>query len=68
MSERGSDRWITCPKCRRRMFRWTGDGIEVAPGARIMQPMDRGTDEWVTRADEVAIAQCPRGHMAGPPQ
>ena len=60
--------WVVCPKCRRRIFRWRQDGIETAPGARVMQPMDRGADEWVTRADEVAIAQCPLGHMAGPPQ
>ena len=60
--------WVVCPKCQRRIFRWTDDGIEVAPGARIMQPMDRSADGWVSRADEVAIAQCPLGHMAGPPQ
>jgi hypothetical protein len=61
--------WVVCPKCRRRIFRWGRDGIEIASGARVMQPMDRaGAGEWVPRADEVAIAQCPRGHMAGPPQ
>ena len=72
----GDKDWVTCPKligkdkrrCSRKIFRWTEDGIEVAPGARIMQPMDRTTDEWVPRVDEVAIAQCPRGHMASPPQ
>lgn len=61
--------WVACPKCRRRIFRWSRNGIEVAPGARIMQPMDRtGEDEWTPRADEIAIAQCPLGHMASPPQ
>jgi hypothetical protein len=68
VSRRGG--WIVCPDptCRRRIFRWYWAGIEIAPGAKIMQPMDRGADEWVTRADEVAIAWCPRGHQAGPPQ
>jgi hypothetical protein len=53
--------WVSCPKpqCRRRIFRWTDDGIEVAPGARVMQPMDRTEAGWTPRADEVAIAQCP---------
>lgn len=61
--------WVVCPKCRRRIFRWREDGIEIAPGARVMQPMDRaGADGWVPHDDEVAIAQCPLGHMAGPPQ
>ena len=59
---------MTCPKCRRRIFRWSWNGIEVAAGARIMRPMDRTEDGWVPRADEVAIAQCPLGHMASPPQ
>ena len=60
---------MICPKCGYRIFRGRGDGtIEVAPGARVMHPMDRTTEEWVPRVDEVAIAQCPRGHMASPPQ
>ncbi|HEY9378858.1 MAG TPA: hypothetical protein VIQ02_17415 [Jiangellaceae bacterium] len=69
MTDKTKD-WVSCPKCRRRIFRGRGDGtVEVAPGAKVMHPMDRNTaGEWVPRVDEVAIAQCPRGHMAGPPQ
>jgi hypothetical protein len=62
--------WVSCPKrgCGRRIFRGRGDGtVEVAPGAKVAHPMDRGADGWVARVDEVAIAWCPRGHKAAPP-
>ena len=58
--------WISCPKCRRRIFRWTGDGIEVAPGAKVWHPIIPTATE--RGADQVSRAECPRGHMAGPPQ
>lgn len=60
--------WAFCPKCQRKLFRWGEGGIEIAPGARVMQPMDRAPNRWVVRPDEVAIVQCPKGHMVGPPQ
>lgn len=64
--------WVSCPKpkCGRRLFRGRGDGtVEVAPGAKVWHPMDRNdAGEWVPRLDEVARAECPRGHMASPPQ
>jgi hypothetical protein len=41
--------------------------VEIAPGARVMHPMDRTeAGEWAPRLDEVAIAQCPCGHEASP--
>lgn len=61
--------WVICPTCKRRIFRWTEDAIETAPGAKVGHPMDRvSEDEWATREDEVAVAWCPRGHRASPPQ
>jgi hypothetical protein len=54
---RGKD-WFACPTCRRRIFRWTEDGIEVAPGAKVWHP--------VPRIDGVARMQCSRGHWSGP--
>jgi hypothetical protein len=61
--------WITCPKCHRRIFRWTRDSVEVAKGAKVMHPLARTeNDNWRPNADEIAIAQCPRGHLASPPQ